>query len=98
MRMGRARTLLPLVALVALLAAGLAIRLAVLDSTGHYGDSVVNGHWADRMATYGPWDFYRHLATLPLARIPISLTLAVAATLVWLLVRPGIRSKQRPSR
>jgi Gpi18-like mannosyltransferase len=56
----RARTLLPLVALVALLVAGLAIRLAVLDSTGHYGDSVVNGRWADNMATYGPWNFYRH--------------------------------------
>ena len=56
----RVRTLLPLVALVALLIAGLAIRLAVLDSTGHYGDSFVNGRWADNMATYGPWNFYRH--------------------------------------
>ena len=60
MRTDQARRLLPLVALVALLVAGLAIRLAVLDSTGHYGDSVVNGRWADNMATYGPWDFYRH--------------------------------------
>jgi dolichyl-phosphate-mannose-protein mannosyltransferase len=56
----RARTVLPVLALVALLVAGLAIRLAVLGSTGHYGDAVVPGRWADNMATYGPWDFYRH--------------------------------------
>jgi Gpi18-like mannosyltransferase len=56
----RVRMLLPLLALAAIVAAGLAIRLAVLDSTGHYGDSVVNGRWADNMATYGPWNFYRH--------------------------------------
>jgi len=47
-------------ALAALLAAGLAIRLAVLNSTGHYGDALVNGRWADNMAKWGPWDFYRH--------------------------------------
>ena len=60
MRTDRVRTLLPLVALVALLVAGLAIRLAVLDSTGHYGDAFVNGRWADNMATFGPWNFYRY--------------------------------------
>ena len=56
----RVRTVLPLLALVALLVAGLAIRLGVLDSTGHYGDALVAGRWADNMATYGPWDFYKH--------------------------------------
>ncbi len=56
----RVRTVLPVFALLALLVAGLAIRLAVLDSTGHYGDALVAGRWADNMATYGPWDFYRH--------------------------------------
>jgi len=46
--------------LLGLLAAGLWIRLAALDTTGHYGDTLVNGRWADNMARYGPWDFYRH--------------------------------------
>jgi Gpi18-like mannosyltransferase len=43
-----------------LLAAGLAIRLAVLDAKGHPGDAIVIGRWADNMAEFGPWDFYRH--------------------------------------
>lgn len=60
MRSDRTRAILPLIALVVLLAGGLAIRLAVLDAKGHYGDAVVIGRWADNMATYGPWDFYRH--------------------------------------
>ncbi|MEX2136302.1 MAG: hypothetical protein WEB29_04975 [Chloroflexota bacterium] len=60
MRTVRLRTILVWLTLAALLAAGLAIRLAVLDTTGHYGDAEVNGRWADRMAIYGPWDFYRH--------------------------------------
>ena len=60
MRTDRARTILILLALVALLVAGLAIRLAVLDAKGHYGDALVNGRWTDNMARYGPWDFYRH--------------------------------------
>jgi hypothetical protein len=60
MRTDRARTILILLALLALLVAGLAIRLAVLDADGHYGDSVVIGRWADNMATYGPRDFYQH--------------------------------------
>lgn len=47
-------------ALAALLAAGLVIRLAVLDANGHPGDAIVIGRWADNMATYGPWAFYRH--------------------------------------
>ena len=47
-------------ALGVLLAAGLWIRLAVLDTTGHYGDALVNGRWADNMARWGSWDFYRH--------------------------------------
>jgi Gpi18-like mannosyltransferase len=44
----------------ALLVAGLVIRLAVLDAKGHPGDAIVIGRWADNMATFGPWDFYRH--------------------------------------
>jgi Gpi18-like mannosyltransferase len=47
-------------ALVVLLVAGLAVRLAVLDAKGHYGDGVVIGRWADNMVRYGPWDFYKH--------------------------------------
>jgi Gpi18-like mannosyltransferase len=60
MRSDRARAILVLLALVALLVAGLAIRLAVLDAKGHFGDAFVNGRWADNMAQYGSWDFYRH--------------------------------------
>ncbi|HTI29040.1 MAG TPA: glycosyltransferase 87 family protein [Methylomirabilota bacterium] len=56
----RRRTILPWLGLVLLLAVGLAIRLLVLNAKGHYGDAVVIGRWADNMATYGPWDFYRH--------------------------------------
>lgn len=54
----RARATATLVALVILLVGGLAIRLAAVDVTGHYGDGVVNGRWADSMAKYGPWGFY----------------------------------------
>lgn len=60
MRTDRTRTILVWLALAALLAAGLAIRLEVLDTKGHYGDALVIGRWADNMARYGPWDFYRH--------------------------------------
>jgi dolichyl-phosphate-mannose-protein mannosyltransferase len=60
MRTDRTRTILVWLALAALLAGGLAIRLAVLDAKGHPGDAIVIGRWADRMATYGSWDFYRH--------------------------------------
>jgi dolichyl-phosphate-mannose-protein mannosyltransferase len=60
MRSERDRVIVSLAALVVLLAGGLAIRLAVLDAPGHYGDAVVSGRWADNMARYGPWDFYRH--------------------------------------
>ena len=47
-----------MVALVVLLAGGLAVRLALVDVEGHYGDGVVMGRWADSMATYGPGGFY----------------------------------------
>ncbi len=39
---------------------GLAVRLAVLDAPGHYGDAFVIGRWTDNLATYGPWSFYQH--------------------------------------
>ena len=64
MRSERARTILVLLALVAMLVAGLWIRLAVLDAKGHYGDAVVVGRWTDNMARYGPWNFYRHDSAL----------------------------------
>ena len=60
MRSDRARKAAILLALVILLVAGLALRLYVLDTKGHYGDGVVIGRWADNMARYGPWDFYKH--------------------------------------
>ena len=46
--------------LVALLGAGLAIRLPLLDTMGHTGDVMVMGRWAEHMAEFGPWNFYDH--------------------------------------
>jgi Gpi18-like mannosyltransferase len=60
MRSDRGRGILSWVALAVLLAVGLAIRLAVLEAKGHPGDAIVIGRWADNMATFGAWDFYRH--------------------------------------
>ena len=56
----RRRKILPWLGLAVLLVAGLAIRLVVLNAEGHYGDTLVNGRWADNMAKYGSWDFYRY--------------------------------------
>jgi Gpi18-like mannosyltransferase len=56
----RRRKILAWLALALLLAVGLAIRLAVLDAKGHFGDAFVSGRWADRIALYGSWDFYGH--------------------------------------
>jgi dolichyl-phosphate-mannose-protein mannosyltransferase len=53
-----------LLVLVVLLAAGLAIRLAVLGAKGHPGDAIVIGRWTDNMAEFGPWHFYEHDAAL----------------------------------
>ena len=64
MRSDRTRTILVLLALAVMLVAGLWIRLVVLDAKGHYGDNFVNGRWADNMAKYGPWNFYRHDSAL----------------------------------
>lgn len=60
MRTDRARGVAALVALALLLVVGLAIRLAVLDAPGHYGDAFVIGRWTDNLAAYGPWNFYQH--------------------------------------
>lgn len=49
-----------LLVLGVLLAAGLAIRLALLDTRGHPGDVIVMARWAERMAEFGPWNFYQH--------------------------------------
>jgi Gpi18-like mannosyltransferase len=46
--------------LAGMLLAGLAIRLVVLNIPGHYGDIHVTARWAENMARYGPWDFYKH--------------------------------------
>ena len=60
LRTDRARAIAPLIGLLLLLLAGLAIRLAVLDAKGHPGDAIVIGRWADNLARYGPWNFYQH--------------------------------------
>jgi Gpi18-like mannosyltransferase len=60
MKSGRSQTVLVVLALAALVAVGLALRLAAIDLPGHYGDSVVMSRWAENMAKYGPWGFYRH--------------------------------------
>jgi Gpi18-like mannosyltransferase len=54
----RTRATATVVALVVLLVGGLAVRLALLDVDGHYGDAVVMGRWAENMARYGPGGFY----------------------------------------
>jgi len=56
----RSRTITVVLALVALLAAGVWLRLAAIDLPGHYGDSIVMSRWAENMAKYGPWRFYEH--------------------------------------
>jgi len=60
MKSGRARTIVVVLALAALLAAGLWLRVASIDLPGHYGDSIVMSRWAENMANYGPWHFYEH--------------------------------------
>jgi Gpi18-like mannosyltransferase len=60
LRTDRARGEAALATLVLLLVVGLAIRLAVLDAPGHYGDAFVIGRWTDNVAAYGPWNFYQH--------------------------------------
>jgi len=54
----RRRTIVAWLVLALLLASGLWIRLAALDTTGHYGDALVSGRWADSLAEFGPWGFY----------------------------------------
>lgn len=49
---------LPVVALLALLVASVAVRLLVLDVPGHDGDVRIMARWAERMADDGPWRFY----------------------------------------
>jgi len=48
------------IGLLVLLLVGLAIRLAVLDWSGHGGDIQITARWAENMARYGPWGFYQH--------------------------------------
>jgi hypothetical protein len=43
MKSDRARTIVVVLVLAAMLVAGLWIRLAVLDAKGHYGDALVDG-------------------------------------------------------
>ena len=49
-----------LIALAGLLLIGLVVRLVVVNIPGHYGDIHVTARWAEHMAQYGPWDFYKH--------------------------------------
>ena len=49
-----------LIALASLLLIGLVVRLVVVNIPGHYGDIHVTARWAEHMAQYGPWDFYKH--------------------------------------
>jgi Gpi18-like mannosyltransferase len=60
MRSDRSRTIVVVLALVAVFAVGLGLRVAAIDVPGHYGDSVVMSRWAQNMAAYGPWRFYHH--------------------------------------
>jgi Gpi18-like mannosyltransferase len=60
MRSDRTRTILVVLALAVLFAAGLALRVVAIDVPGHYGDSVVMSRWAENMAEYGPSRFYQH--------------------------------------
>ena len=60
MKSGRSRTIVVVLVLVTLLVAGLWLRVASIGLAGHYGDSIVMSRWAENMAKYGPWDFYRH--------------------------------------
>ena len=60
MKSDRSRTIVVFLALAALFAVGLGLRLAALDVPGHYGDSIVMSRWAENMAAYGPWRFYQH--------------------------------------
>jgi hypothetical protein len=59
-----ARTYAVPLVLAGLLLAGLVIRLVVLNIPGHYGDTAVTSRWVERMARYGPWDFYQHDASV----------------------------------
>jgi Gpi18-like mannosyltransferase len=47
-------------ALFGLVLIGLVVRLVVVNIPGHYGDIHVTARWAEHMAQYGPWDFYKH--------------------------------------
>jgi Gpi18-like mannosyltransferase len=60
LRTNRSRTIVVVLALAALFAVGLGLRLAALDVPGHYGDAIVMSRWAENMAAYGPWRFYQH--------------------------------------
>lgn len=60
MKSGRSQTVLVVLALAALVAVGLALRVASINLPGHYGDSIVMTRWAENMAKYGPWHFYQH--------------------------------------
>ena len=48
----------PVLALLAVLVASVAVRLFALDVPGHDGDVRVMARWAERMADHGPWRFY----------------------------------------
>lgn len=56
----RLRAMAAPLALIGLLAAGLAVRLAVVPIPGHFWDVGVMVNWAEELAEFGPWNFYDH--------------------------------------
>jgi hypothetical protein len=56
----RLRQIAPPLALIGLLAAGLAVRVAVLPVPGHGWDVDIMSGWAENLAAFGPWRFYDH--------------------------------------
>jgi len=60
----------PPLALIGLLAAALAVRLAVLPLPGHGGDVQVMARWAENLVLYGPGHFYEHDSSIYPALLP----------------------------
>ena len=61
---------MPAVALVVLLAVGLALRLAALPLPGHFGDVAVMSRWAETLVLHGPGQFYQHDSSIYPALLP----------------------------
>ena len=55
---GRLRAAFPFLALLVLLVASTALRVALIGARGHGGDLIVDTRWAESLARSGPWGFY----------------------------------------